>query len=102
MSYFDPEVYNYEALKPEHKQLIDIYGVAEEDALNRDYIIDDVMGLGSLGGGRESVIDRMKREIAEEVFDAIEEYMESQKLQHIVSIMDNDEDYYERAPEDGQ
>ena len=96
MSYFDPEIYNYEALKPEHKRLIDVYDMAKEDALNRDFIIEDKMGLLD----DKSIIGRMKREIAEEVFDSIEEYLEVQRLEIIASIMEDDEDYYEKDPEE--
>ena len=97
MSYFNPEIYNYEALKPEHQRLIDFYDIATQDALNRDFIIEDKMGLFSDGMG--TVIDKMKREVAEEVFDAIEEYLDIQRLELIVSIMDNDSSYYGQEPE---
>ena len=38
MSYFDPDVYNYEALKPEHQQLIDpqVYGALQGIIFLRD------------------------------------------------------------------
>lgn len=88
MSYFDPNVYNYEALKPEDQKLLDIYDLATEDALNRGFIIDDAMEL-SLDPEEDSTIDRIKREIAGEVFDGIEKYLASQRMMLIVSIMDN-------------
>ena len=88
MSYFDPNVYNYEALKPEDQKLLDIYDLATEDALNRGFIIDDAMEL-SLDPEEDSAIDRIKREMAGGVFDGIEKYLASQRMMLIVSIMDN-------------
>ena len=88
MSYFDPNVYNYEALKPEDQKLLDIYDLATEDALNRGFIIDDAMEL-SLDPEEDSTIDRIKREMAVGVFDGIEKYLASQRMMLIVSIMDN-------------
>lgn len=88
MSYFDPNVYNYEALKPEDQKLLDIYDLATEDALNRGFIIDDAMEL-SLDPEEDSTIDRIKREMAGGVFDGIEKYLASQRMMLIVSIMDN-------------
>lgn len=88
MSYFDPNVYNYEALKPEDQKLLDIYDLATEDALNRGFIIDDAMEL-SLDPEEDSTIDRIKREMAGRVFDGIEKYLASQRMMLIVSIMDN-------------
>lgn len=88
MSYFDPNVYNYEALKPEDQKLLDIYDLATEDALNRGFIIDDAMEL-SLDLEEDSTIDRIKREMAGGVFDGIEKYLASQRMMLIVSIMDN-------------
>lgn len=88
MSYFDPNVYNYEALKPEDQKLLDIYDLATEDALNRGFIIDDAMKL-SLDPEEDSTIDRIKREMAGGVFDGIEKYLASQRMMLIVSIMDN-------------
>lgn len=88
MSYFDPNVYNYEALKPEDQKLLDIYDLATEDALNRGFIIDDAMEL-NLDPEEDSTIDRIKREMAGGVFDGIEKYLASQRMMLIVSIMDN-------------
>lgn len=88
MSYFDPNVYNYEALKPEDQKLLDIYDLATEDALNRGFIIDDAMEL-SLDPEEDSTIDRIKREMAGGVFDGIEKYLASQRMMLIVGIMDN-------------
>lgn len=88
MSYFDPNVYNYEALKPEDQKLLDIYDLATEDALNRGFIIDDAMEL-SLDPEEDSTIDRIKREMAGGVFDGIEKHLASQRMMLIVSIMDN-------------
>lgn len=87
MSYFDPNVYNYEALKPEDQKLLDIYDLATEDALNRGFIIDDAMEL-SLDPEEDSTIDRIRREVAEEVFEHLEQHLTVQRLELIVSIID--------------
>lgn len=87
MSYFDPNVYNYEALKPEDQKLLDIYDLATEDALNRGFIIDDVMEL-SLDPEEDTTIDRIRREVAEEVFEHLEQHLTVQRLELIVSIID--------------
>ena len=34
MSYFNPEIYNYDGLKPEDQKLMDVYDMAVQDALN--------------------------------------------------------------------
>lgn len=85
MSYFDPEVYNFEALKPEDQKLIRMYDFAVEDALNKDFIIDDMMGLM----GDDSTIGKIKRETAEEVFEHLRTYLEMQRMEQIVGIMDS-------------
>ena len=85
MSYFNPEVYNFEALKPEDQKLIRMYDFAVEDALNKDFIIDDMMGLM----GDDSTIGKIKREVAEEVFENLREYLGMQRMEQIVSIIDN-------------
>lgn len=87
MSYFDPEIYNYENLRPEDKKHLDIYDAAVRDTLNKDFIVDDMMGLG-LDPEEDSTIDKIRREVAEEVFGHIEQYLAIQRLELIVSIMD--------------
>jgi len=87
MSYYDPKIYNYENLKPEDKKLLDIYDMAVQDALNKDFIIDDMMGLG-LDPEEDSTIDKIRREVTEEVFEHIEQCLGIQRLELIVSIMD--------------
>lgn len=87
MSYFDPETYNYEALKPEDQKQLDAYDLAVKDALNKDFIIDDMMGLG-MDPEEDSTIDKIRREVAEEVFEHIKQYLTVQRLELIVNIMD--------------
>lgn len=99
MSYYNPEVYNYEALKPEDRRLVDVYDFAVGEALNREFIMDDRMGLMT---EKDTIIGQMKREIAEEVFDCIEEYLAIQRLELIVSLMDSNENYYAEDPKDDQ
>ena len=57
MSYFNPEIYNYDSLKPEEQKLIDAYDMADKDALNKDFILDDMMGLG-MDPEKDSTIDK--------------------------------------------
>ena len=87
MSYFNPEIYNYDGLKPEDQKLIDAYDMAGQDALNKDFIIDDMMGLG-MDPEEDSTINKIKREVAEEVFGHIEQCLAIQRLELIVRIMD--------------
>ena len=87
MSCFNPEIYNYDGLKPEDQKLIDVYDMAVQDALNKDFIIDDMMGLG-MDPEEDSTVDKIRREVAEEVFEKIEQYLSIQRLELIVSIMD--------------
>ncbi len=87
MSYFDTDIYNYENLKAEDKKHLDIYDMAVQDALNKDFIINDMMGLG-MDPEEDSTIDKIRREVAEEVFEHIEQYLATRRLELIVSIMD--------------
>lgn len=85
MSYFDPKVYNDDALKPEDKKWMQAYDFAVEDALNKVFIIDDMMGLMA----DESTIGKIKKEVAEEVFEHLETYLKMQRMEQLVSIIDN-------------
>ena len=89
MSYFDPDLYNYDALKDEDKKLIRYFDFAVETVENKDFIIEDLLGVDG-----DSTLDTIKREIAEETLDAALEYLASQRMELIVSMMDNytDED----------
>ncbi len=74
MTYFNPEIYNYEGLKPEDQRLINVYDMAVEDATNKDFIIDDKMGLG-MDPEKDGILEGIKREVAEEVFEHIADYL---------------------------
>lgn len=87
MSYYDPKYYNYDRLHDEDKRLMDYYKYAVRDALNRDFIIDDMLGLDHDEEERP-ILDKIKAEIANEVFDAIEEYLETTEMENYVSIID--------------
>ena len=87
MSYYNPDIYNYEALKPEDKKLLDVYDMAVRDAANKDFIIEDMMGLHSQE--TKTLLGRIKREVAEEVFEKIVEYLAMQRMELIVGIVDN-------------
>lgn len=62
------------------------YEMAIEDVENREFIIEDIMGLMY----EESVLATMKREIANETIDAIRRYMDSQLWELIVSLSENE------------
>lgn len=49
------------------------YGLAIEDAGNKEFIIDDILGYDS----EESVLGKIKSEIANETIDAVLDYMRS-------------------------
>ena len=86
MSYYDPKTYNYEALNDADKKVIDIYDTATEDALNREHVIGDIMGIR--GGEDADYLDKIRKEIAGQVFDAIEEHLAIQRQEMIVSLLD--------------
>ena len=88
MSYFDPDVYNYGALKDEDKKLIDMYDSAIEDAQNADYILDQM----DIFKDDKSILTSIRREIALQTLDKVSEYLESQKSMQIVSIIDSYEE----------
>lgn len=85
MSYFDPDVYNYGALKDEDKKLIDMYDSAIEDAQNADYILDQM----DIFKDDKSILTSIRREVALQTLDKVSEYLESQKSMQIVSIIDS-------------
>jgi hypothetical protein len=60
MSYFDPDVYNYGALKDEDKKLIDMYDSAIEDAQNADYILDQM----DIFKDDKSILTSIRKEVA--------------------------------------
>ena len=88
MSYYDPNFYNDDALNEEERKLIKIYDMAIENASNKDFIIDDLMALGS-DEGEYSTLDKIKREIAGEAIDCVIEYMNLQRMELLVSMLDN-------------
>jgi hypothetical protein len=88
MSYFDPDVYNYGALKDEDKKLIDMYDSAIEDAQNADYILDQM----DIFKDDKSILTSIRREVALQTLDKVSEYLESQKSMQIVSIIDSYEE----------
>ena len=85
MSYYDPKYYNYDALSEQQKRLVDVYDMAIEDAGNKGFIVDDLMGLGD----DADILTKIKREVAEETIDAVVSYLSSQRLEMIVSLLDS-------------
>ena len=85
MSYYDPKYYNYDALSEQQKRLVDVYDMAIEDAENKGFIVDDLMGLGD----DADILTKIKREVAEETIDAVVSYLSSQRLEMIVSLLDS-------------
>lgn len=86
MSYYDPKYYNYGRLHDEDKRLMDYYKYAVEDALNRDFVIDRIVE--EVDEEKRSILDKIKAEIANKAFDILEEYLESQEMEHYVAIID--------------
>jgi len=76
-----PEIYN--KLPKEYKCAVDGYTFAIEDAGNRNFIIDDMVG------NDDSILGQMKAEIANETIDAILAYMETQRQEMILSFFDS-------------
>ena len=85
MSYYDPKYYNYDALSEQQKRLVDVYDMAIEDAGNKGFIVDDLMGLGD----DADILTKIKREVAEETIDAVVSYLSLQRLEMIVSLLDS-------------
>lgn len=85
MSYYDPKYYNYDALSEQQKRLVDVYDMVIEDAGNKGFIVDDLMGLGD----DADILTKIKREVAEETIDAVVSYLSSQRLEMIVSLLDS-------------
>lgn len=92
MSYFDPTIYNDEALNEEERNLIAMYDLAMHDAGNKGFIIDDMLGFED--AVNMTTIEKIQREIAEQTIDAVIAYMESKRLETIVGLLDS------RAEED--
>ena len=87
MSYYDPKVYNDDALNEDEKKLIAMYDFAIDDAGNKEFIIDDLMGLYS--DENEDTLIKIQREIASKTIDAVIQYLQSQRMEFIVSWLDS-------------
>lgn len=85
MTYFNPEIYNYDNLNDQNKKVIDIYDWALQDLENAF--------LNSIQNKDESssVIEKMTAEIQEKFAEEIMNYMQSSRLEFIVSLLDNEE-----------
>ena len=79
-----PNNYSEENLSAEDKKMIAIYDFAIEDATNREYIIEDMLGLH----GDESLTAEITREIANKTLDSVEEYMQWQRRAMVISWLD--------------
>lgn len=95
--YINPDNYKEEDLHEADKRLLAGFDVAVEALQNREYIIDDVLDFRDEYG----TIGKIQREVADRVFDAIEEYLAGERFDLIVSIMDGDESYYEGFEDKG-
>jgi len=87
MSYYDPTVYNYLNLTDEERSYVDVYGAAIEDAGNKAFIIEDLMGLRDEEEDTD-LITKMQYQIAEKTIDAVLEYMALQRQEMIVAMID--------------
>ncbi|MBQ6554073.1 MAG: hypothetical protein IJL89_02465 [Firmicutes bacterium] len=87
MTYFNPDIYNYDKLHDKEKTYIDGYDAAvdELDTAFTHFMDDE----------DETVIGKMRYEIWDEVKENVLEYLAHSRVAQIVSIMDNDESYDE-------
>lgn len=85
MSFYDPTTYNDSALNEEELGLIRMYDYAIEDAGNKEFIIDDILGLDDEEG---SIFVQMQREVASKTIDAVIEYLQTKRQEMIVAWLD--------------
>lgn len=85
MSFYDPTAYNDSALNEDELGLIRMYDYAIEDAGNKEFIIDDVLGLDDEEG---SIFVQMQREVASKTIDAVIEYLQTKRQEMIVAWLD--------------
>lgn len=85
MSYYDPAIYNYEALNTEQKIIVDAFDIAVEAVENKEYIIDELMGLRK----GSDILDSIRREIAGETIDAVLDYLECNRIELIVGLLES-------------
>ena len=89
MSYYNPDIYNYDNLKPEDKLHIDYYRWAVEAVENYEPI--EWEGENE----EETVLEKIKREIEQEFKEELLEHLRIEETELIVGIMDGDEAYQE-------
>ena len=87
MSYYDPKIYNDDALTPEERKMIGVYDLAIHDAGNKDFIIDGMLGYEDKLNA--STLEQIKREIAEEPIASVVAYMQTKRLETIVAWIDS-------------
>lgn len=78
------EHYNYENVPEQKKPIVSAYKKAIKDASNKEFIIDDMLGLMD----DDSILGKMQKEIAEKTIDAVVEYMESCLDHYIIYLID--------------
>ena len=83
MSFYDPDVYNDKALNEDERKLIAMYDFAIDDAGNKEHIIKDMLGLDD-----NDILTKIQREVAEKTIDEVVEYMKRQRMELIVSWLD--------------
>ena len=85
MSFYDPKAYNDSALNEDELGLIRMYDYAIEDAGNKEFIIDAILGLDDEEG---SIFVQMQREVASKTIDAVIEYLQTKRQEMIVAWLD--------------
>ena len=85
----DPETYNPDELKGEDAALMRGYDLAADDALR---FLDTCAEDAETG---VKAFDKIYRQVVEQVRERLEHNLGACRLEHTVSIMDNDEQYWE-------
>ena len=91
MSYFDPEVYNYNGLIEKDKRYMDGFDAAIEEISEGcdEYIVDQVCAEHE---DAESIAGQMKRELIDAVFSHLLTVLEGRRQNIIVSMIDGYDD----------
>jgi hypothetical protein len=91
MSYFDPDIYNYEGLIEKDKRYMDGFDAAIEEISEGcdEYIIDQVCAEHE---DAESIAGQMKRELIDAVFSHLLTVLEGRRQNIIVSMIDGYDD----------
>lgn len=87
--YINPETYNPDQLKGKDADFMRGYNLAADDALG---FLDTCAEDADTG---VKLFDKLYRQVTAQVRERIECHLDACRLEHTVSIMDNDEQYWE-------